>query len=156
MSDEREWQDWFSGLTPKSQYALGRVPRPSAISLPSVREAKWHVVLVPEIEDVKVASFDTPEEAARYLKHRVGEEGLRAFIFWGRRIHVSAGTQRYLLGPDGERYPLFDLPSDVTVQEDGLLGPAAKTPLDDVDAVEEEEALDAEWDTEDGAPWADS
>lgn len=136
------WNDWADRLTVKSQdelHKLGRAPDDSV-------RPQWILLLLPEIDNPEITTYDSPEALSAYLQTRVNERGLRAFPFYGVRARISEKPYRYLLHPNGTRYPLFTLPTEMKVQEDDLLGPEEEEEQTSTIGQDfEEEAVEDDW-----------
>ena len=116
---EEAWTDWLTSLTPKSQQVCEQL----ATVEPPEQTPQYHVLLIPEMDEPTLVSFDTVQEAAELLRTKVDQKALRVFVFLGWRARISKKPFRYLIHPNGTPYPLFSLPDQIEIQEDDMLGP---------------------------------
>lgn len=82
----------------------------------------WHLVEVPDGEYPQLHSFDSVDALTAYLKEVVEAGRSRVYPFYGERLSVSVGPWRYLLLPDKEPIPLFDLPEMILPDDTGYVG----------------------------------
>ena len=91
-------------------------------------EEKVYVVIYSDDDGVEeITAYGSEASAAAAIKARAGQEDpedcpLRVLIFKGRRLFLSKGSQKYLIGTE-ENIPLFETsdPSKVEPSTDGWL-----------------------------------
>lgn len=100
--------------------------------------------------------FANRDELTAKLKLQEGQE-VMSFIFWGQRAYLSANTPRYLILPDMQTVPLFDLPTTIEPGEYGFQGqaetalwaePAGDEPVEGSSPEAGEAAEDLAWGSE--------
>lgn len=78
-------------------------------------------MVVFEDGDFRIKQCDTIEEFTREVKKLLGGD-VHVFPFIGYRLPLSKPPLQYMVQPAGEPIPLFDVPSTLTLIEDGYLG----------------------------------
>lgn len=159
---EEAWDDWLTMLTPKSQLVCEQL---TATAPPSTAP-QYHVLLIPEMAEPEMLVFDSPQDVAELLRTKVNEKALKVFIFVGWRARISKKPFQYLVLPNGVTHPLFDLPNQVEIEDNDMLGPDPDREItstigddyedeeveenwEDVEEAEEEDAEDGDEDDDD-------
>lgn len=87
----------------------------------SLTPEAYHAVIVPESGEAFTITARTAAALATELQKFYGTR-TAAFPFLGQRWFISKGpTQRYLLGPNGERFALFKEEPNYEPDPDGSL-----------------------------------
>lgn len=68
-----------------------------------------------------VNSFDTIDEMVAKMKTYNGRD-VHVFAHCGFRMQIAPGTMPFMVLPDAERVPLFDIPEELQVADDGYVG----------------------------------
>ena len=100
---------------------------------------KYFLVLEEEAEPVKVTEFESRDKLVEALKALVGDPkpGMRILLFQGSRLFLTKGPYRYLM-TSGDKIPLFTVPAEAEVDEDGYLMPEPKLYLKEPELSDEE------------------
>jgi hypothetical protein len=87
----------------------------------SPADKSFSAVVVPENEDAYLIHTNSATALATALKELRGQS-VQVFPYEGASWAISTGpTQRYLLSPDGNRYPLFDSEDHFAVDPSGSM-----------------------------------
>lgn len=78
-------------------------------------------MIVFEDGDFRTQQFNTLDEFTAAIKKLLGTDA-HVFPFIGYRMPISKPPLQYLVRPAGDPIPLFDLPSTLTLIDDGYLG----------------------------------
>lgn len=109
----------------------------------------YYLVIEQEAEHTQVEEFETKDLLVSKLRSlcKAAPRGMRVFVFAGDRLFLSKGSLKYLLLPNGDKEPLFDLPNTLEKDTDGNITHVEETkpivnPLEnqvtDAEIVEEE------------------
>lgn len=145
------WDEWVTSLTPRSRQVCEQLASAADPTTPP----QYHVLVTPDDAEAETHIFDTVQEVATFLRTKVAEKALRVYVFLGWKAKISKKPFRYLVHPNGSAYPLFDLPNEIEIQEDDMIGPDPDEEITSTigdDFTEEEEPTE-NW--EDGAAEAE-
>jgi hypothetical protein len=105
--------------SPQRKLTMSKSQSQSETSDPGV---KYHVVVIPDMGEVQVISFETSAELVAGLQNLEGQS-VHVIPFTGNRLRITKGPYRYL-EVDGKYIALFSIPDAKTLEFDdgGYLG----------------------------------
>lgn len=114
----RKWDGVLAELSEEERAHLREMRKQHEVAARPV----WHLVEIQDGQYPQLHSYATIDELVVQLKELADVGNCRVFPFYGERLSISVGPLRYLLLPDKEPIPLFDLPETVLPDDTGYLG----------------------------------
>ena len=87
------------------------------------RMEKFHLIIVAEDDEVRCETHPDLTATVSAVRNLI-QEGTRVnvFVFKGLRYHISKGSLKYLVSPDGSKSPLWEDPPELEVDDSGVIG----------------------------------
>lgn len=107
---EHDFTAWLDSLTESTQEVGQRIVATGKLEADDI-DLSWFVVETVEDEPPELVKFNSYEALVMHVTQRAQQPDVRMLVFWGASARLTRGQYKFLVHPNGERVPLFHIPT---------------------------------------------